>query len=147
MPQSEHPYIVAEVQGLDDSDGTGTTQTIIIQTDGDDGQFHGIEVDSADVAAHEVAAALQGLTNQQETPVEESTQAEAVEEEVTTTTETAEESVTIIGDITQSDGQSVPIALQGGNVSEGEGYIIVPMKQILEDPKPVSILNTTKSQE
>ena len=142
----EHPYIVAEVQGLDSSGGAGTTQTIIIQTDGGDGQFHGLEVGSADVAAHEVAAALQGLTNQQETTVDESSQPETAEEEVTTT-ETPEESVTIIGDITQSNGQSVPIALQGGNVSGGEGYIIVPMKQVLEESKPVSILNANKPQE
>ncbi len=35
--------------------------------------------------------------------------------------------MTIIGDITQSDGQSVPIAMSGSNVTEGQGYIIVPM--------------------
>ena len=141
----EPPYIVAEVQGLDDSDGTGATQTIIIQTDAGDGQFHGIEVGSADVAAHQVAAALQGL-NQQEATIQEVSQSESAEQEVANA-EQQEESVTIIGDITQSDGQSVPIALQGANVSEGEGYIIVPMKQVLEEPKSVSILNTNKAQE
>ena len=129
----EHPYIVAEVQGLEGSDGTGATQTIIIQTDAGDGQFHGIEVGSADIAAHEVAAALQGL-NQQQTTVQEVSQSDTAEQEVASS-EQQEESVTIIGDITQSDGQSVPIALQGTNVSEGEGYIIVPMKQVLEEPK------------
>ena len=80
-----------------------------------------------------MAAALQGL-NQQETTVQEVSQSDTAEQEVASS-EQQEESVTIIGDITQSDGQSVPIALQGTNVSEGEGYIIVPMKQVLEEPK------------
>ncbi len=45
--------------------------------------------------------------------------------------------MTIIGDITQSDGQSVPIAMSGSNVTEGQGYIIVPMIKSNQTPESV----------
>ena len=134
--EGDHPYIVAEVQGLDESGDQGTTQTIIIQTD--NGET--LQVSSAE----EVAVALQGI--QQEDDADE---APAGTSQLTAAAEHASEGdhVTIIGDITQSDGQSVPIALQGSNVGEGGGYIIVPMKQpAAEQPRAVSLLNVSKPQ-
>ncbi len=136
----DHPFIVAEVQGLDAGGDARATQTIIIQTDGGNAQeLHGLEV-SAD-NAQEVAAALQKLGSVEVTVPTDEQVAETTEH---VTAQEAEESVTIIGDITQSDGQSVPIALQGGNVTEGDGYIIVPMKQVKE-PSNVNIVSVTKS--
>ncbi len=104
----EHPFIVAEVSGISSSGEAESTQTIIIQTGPN--QFE----TSGTILPAELAEALQtALADKGGLDTEQNT-------------------MTIIGDITQSDGQTVPVALSGGG-DDGQGYIIVPMMKLNED--------------